>query len=102
MQTENSLANSPRSLSSCLRFRARCLNSGVLFFHVFHVRAISDPHSMEAVTFPNVSLLGVSPGSSCHGEAFPPRGTLLTVMASCERLYPCHSNKKTERPSRRR
>src|SRR5215471_20346500 len=42
-QTANSLANRPRSLSSCIRFRACCLNSGVLFFQVFHVRDIRPP-----------------------------------------------------------
>ena len=60
-ETENSLANNTKSVSSCIRFRACSLNSGVLFFHVFHVRGTLHPQSLEVVTFPTVSLLGVSP-----------------------------------------
>jgi hypothetical protein len=79
MQTPYSLDTRPRSLASCTRSRACCLNSVVLFFHV---RSTRPPHSMQVVRFRNVSLLGVTPirETPCHPEI------ILQVRCASERL----------------
>src|SRR5215471_14199500 len=61
-ETPSSLANKPTSLSSLIRFRACSLNSGVLFFHDFHVRGICPPFNgrcdiFECLTFGGQSII---------------------------------------------